>query len=379
VQPIYLDFNATTPVDSEAVEAMLPFLGEHFGNPSSAHAPGRICHEAVEDARGRVAALVGADREEIVFPSGGTESNNLAIRGIVEQPGNSPAGHLVISTIEHPAVEQPAAYLERVGYEVTRVGCDEHGVVDPDDVRRALRRQTRLVSIMHANNEIGSIQPIRAIADICHERGVLLHTDAAQSAGKIRTQAMELDADMISIAGHKLYAPKGVGALYVRRELSLQPILYGAGHESGLRPGTENVASIVALCVASVRALQSLDAMAEQMAEGRDHLESRLQEEIGNRLTIHGLGTPRLPNTLSVNFPDVIGADLLSRTPELYASTGSACHDDDTAMSATLKEIGRDAASARGTIRLSLGRHTTLSEVDRAADLLLGAWESLVD
>ncbi|MHB8972001.1 MAG: cysteine desulfurase family protein [Pirellulaceae bacterium] len=398
MRQIYMDFNATTPVAPSAAAAMLPFLTEYYGNPSSGHAMGRICHEAIEDARGQVAALVGADRDEIVFTSGGTESNNLALRGILMRDFPSADGHLVISAIEHPAIARPAEYLTRLGYAVTVVGCDRNALVDPDDVRKAIRSDTRLVSIMHANNEVGTLQRVRDIASVCHERGVLMHTDAAQSVGKIRTQVDELDVDLLSLAGHKLYAPKGIGVLFVRQSVDIEPVMHGAGHEKGLRPGTENVPHIVGLGVAALLAAKELENgpaedsgpdsggagsgesenQGERLAKLRDRLCDTLRQAIGKRLVVHGEQVARLPNTLSVNFPQVLGSELLARIPEICASTGAACHSNGTSISATLRAMGLGPAATRGTIRLSLGRPTTADDVDRAANLLIGAWESLV-
>lgn len=377
MRTIYLDYNATTPVAPSVQEAMLPFLAEHYGNPSSRHALGRACHEAVEDARGQVATLLGADREEIVFTSGGTESNNLALKGVMLLDAPSAGGHLVISALEHPAVVEPARFLERLGYEVTVVDCDRQGVVDPDAVEAALRPDTRLVSIMHANNEIGTLQPLAEICEVCRRNEVLVHTDAAQSVGKVRTMVDELGVDLLSIAGHKLYAPKGVGALYVRRGVALEPVLHGAGHESGLRAGTENVPYIVALGRAALLAFKSLDASAERLAMLRDRLFTRLAEGIGRGLTVNGHPEKRLPNTLSVNFPRVPGYELLSRIPELCASTGAACHAGEAGMSATLAAIGLSPERASGTVRLSVGWYTSEEEIERAASLLISAWEDL--
>lgn len=374
---IYLDYNATTPVAPSVFEAMAPFLKEHFGNPSSAYSLGHACREAIEDARGKVAVLLGADRDEIVFTSGGTESNNLAICGTVLQGVPGLAGHLVISAVEHPAVAEPAKYLERVGFDVTVVECDSRGVVSPAKVEAALRPDTRLVSIMHANNETGVIQPLREISDICREHRVLLHTDAAQTVGKIGTLVDELGVDLLSVAGHKLYAPKGIGALYVRRGVRLEPVLHGAGHEAGLRPGTENVAGIVGLGHACMLAFRSLEESARKLESLRDRLLSQLSEAIGSRLTVNGRKAPRLPNTLSVNFPGVAAVDMLARLPELCLSTGAACHSGTPGMSPTLAAMGLDPEDARGTVRVSVGWFTSEEEIDRAASLLIGAWESL--
>ena len=290
----------------------MPFLREHYGNPSSGHALGHACREAMEDARSKVATLLGADRDEIVFTSGGTESNNLAICGTMMQGVPGVAGHLIISAIEHPAVVEPARYLERLGFDLTIVPCDSRGVVSPAKVAAAIRPDTRLVSIMHANNETGVIQPLSEISEICREHNVLLHTDAAQTVGKIGTLVEELGVDLLSVAGHKLYAPKGIGALYVRRGVRLEPVLHGAGHEMGLRPGTENVPYIVGLGQACMLAFRSLEESARRLETLRDRLYTQLSQAIGGRLKVNGQQAARLPNTLSVNFPDVAAAEMIA-------------------------------------------------------------------
>ena len=377
MRQIYLDYNATTPIAPSVRDALLPFLSEHFGNPSSSHALGRACHEAIEDSRAETAAAIDADSDEIFFTSGGTESNNLALKGVLFRESVDSGAHLIISGIEHPAILQPAEFLQRQGYELTVVGCDSRGIVAPEAIQDALRPSTRLVSVMHANNEIGSVQPIREIAELCHAQDVLVHTDAAQSVGKLPVTVSELDVDLLSVAGHKLYAPKGVGALYVKRGIPLEPTLHGAGHEGGVRPGTENVPYIVGLGRAMTLATEDLNSRRERISQLRDRLEEQLRATLGERMSINGLGAERLPNTSSVNFPDVTGLDLLKRIPELCASTGSACHSGVTTLSATLEGIGLDPDTARGTVRLSLGWNTTQDEVDRATSLLLGAWEML--
>ncbi len=377
MRQIYLDYNATTPIAPSVQEAMLPFITEHFGNPSSNHALGRACHEAIQDARDRVAALLGADSDEIVFTGGGTESNNLALKGIMMSRAPVFGGHLVISALEHPAISEPARYLEKLGCRVSVVGCNRQGVVEPEAVAAVLKPDTKLVSIMHANNEIGTIQPLREISEICRARNILVHTDAAQSVGKIRTFVEELGVDLLTMAGHKFYGPKGVGALYVRQGVALQAQIHGAAHEGGLRPGTENTPYIVALGQACYLAAKALDDASDRMATLRDRLAAQLQTAIGDALTINGARAPRLPNTLSVNFPDVHGSELLARIPELAASTGSACHSSLSSLPATLAAIRLDPQQARGTVRLSLGWYTSEEDVDRAAELLIGAWESL--
>lgn len=375
MRSIYLDYNATTPIAPAVQEAMLPFLAEHYGNPSSTHALGRAAHEAVEDARSRVARWLGAQRDEIVFTSGGTESNNLALKGVAFAAREF-GGHLVISAVEHPAVVQPAKFLERLGWRLSVVGVNRHGLVDPAEVEAALRPDTRLVSVMHANNEIGVVQPIGKISEICRRHGVLLHTDAAQTAGKLATRVDDLGVDLLTVAGHKVYAPKGVGALYVRRGVTLEPVLHGAGHEAGLRAGTENVPYIVGLGRAASLAEQSLVEAADRLTALRDRLLDKLREAIGPSLSVNGEDAPRLPNTLSANFPGVVAGEMLRQIPELCASTGAACHSGSTHMSATLAAIGLEPEIARGTVRLSLGWYTDADQIDRAAQLLIAAWEN---
>lgn len=379
MQQIYLDYNATTPIAPSVQEAMLPFFCEHYGNPSSTHSLGRAAHAAIEDARGRVAALLGADRDEIVFTSGGTEANNLALQGMLLRDVPTRTGHLVTTDIEHPAIIEPAKHLQRLGIAVTFVKANSQGVVEPEAIEAALRPDTRLVSVMHANNETGVIQPIRQISEICHANHVLVHTDAAQTVGKIRTMVHELGVDMLSLAGHKIYAPKGVGALYVNRSVPLEPVIYGAGHENGLRPGTENTPYLVGLGQACSLVRKALDESGDRMAMLRDRLLARLRSEVGPRLGLNGHKAERLPNTLSVNFPGVVGAELLARIPELCASTGSACHSGMTKVSPTLAAMGVTPEIAQGTVRLSVGWYTSEEQIDRAAELLIGAWESLVD
>ncbi len=361
---------------------MLPYLGPaadasdgKFGNPSSSHLLGRAAAAAVVEARNRVARLLGARPEEIVFTSGGSEANNLALKGLAWRKA-APTGHLVISCIEHPAVVEPARFLERLGWRVTSLPTSRQGVVDPAAVAAALRPDTVLVSIMHANNEIGTIQPVGEIAAVCRQRGVLVHTDAAQSVGKIPVDVESLGVDLLSVAGHKLYAPKGIGALYVRSGVELEPLIHGAAHEGGRRAGTENVPYIVALGKACELAGQSLAEVPTRMARLRDRLYEQLCGGIG-RLSINGEGAARLPNTLSVNFPGVKGHELLALTPEVCASTGAACHSGASHLSATLRALGISAEQGQGAVRLSLGWYTTEEDIDQAAHMLVKAWNSL--
>jgi cysteine desulfurase len=367
---IYLDFNATTPLAADVAAAMQPFLEGGFGNPSSLHWAGVPARDAVESARCKVAGLLCCDATEVVFTSGGTEANNYAIKGLFYSHRRKAGhAHIVTSRIEHPAVLAPCRFLESLGAEVTLVPVDGQGLVDPDDVRRAIRPDTLLISIMHANNEVGTIQPIEEIAGIARERGVLCHTDAAQSAGKIPVDVEALGVDMLSVAGHKLYGPKGVGALYVREGVNLEPLLHGAAHEAQRRAGTENALAIVGLGAACELARRWGDDPVIQRL--RDLLWQRLQQHFGERVVLNGHADRRLPNTLSVSFPGQIGSELLARLPHVAASTGSACHAGSLHMSPVLQAIGVPEEVGLGTIRFSLGRTTTAHEIDSLVKALV--------
>jgi cysteine desulfurase len=371
---IYLDYNATTPLDPAVVDAMQPYLREHFGNPSSRHEYGRVAQEAVERSRAQVAELLGAEPDAVVFTSGGTEASNHAIKGVAfaALAKSAPADvHVVTSTIEHPATVEPCAFLERLGCRITRVPVDCEGLVDLDALARALREPTTLVTIMHANNEVGTIQPIAEIARLAHAHGALVHTDAAQSTGKIPVHVGELDVDLVSIAGHKVYAPKGVGALYIRPGLDLEPLIHGAGHERGRRAGTENVPYMVGLGTACDLARRSLPDAGDRLRALRDRLWAHLRRELGDAVVLNGHPTSRLPNTLNVNFVGHVGAELLDGIPEIAASTGSACHEGQVRLSPVLAAMGVSPAMGRGAVRLSVGRFTTTEEVDRAGELLV--------
>jgi len=372
--PIYLDHNATTPLLPEVVDAMLPYLREHFGNPSSEHEVGRRARTAVQESRQQVATLLGCSPDEIVFTSGGTEANNLAIRGVTEALADR--RHVVTSVIEHPATANPCRWLERHGCRVSWIGVDGSGRVHVDDVEAALTADTALVTIMHSNNETGVVQPIAHIARAARRVGALVHIDAAQSIGKIPVDVGALDVDLLSIAGHKLYAPKGVGALFVRRGTPLAPFVLGAGHERGIRPGTENVASIVGLGVACEAARRDMTEWTMRVRQLRDDLWNLLRERVPG-LALNGHVQERLPNTLNVRFPDVSGTTLLAAAPEIAASTGSACHDGQESASAVILAMGVPAAEAVGSVRLTLGRATTSDDVTQAADALVRAWHSV--
>ena len=374
--PIYLDCNATTPVATEVVAAMLPFLREHFGNPSSSHAYGDAPRKAIAKARAETARLIGAQAGEIIFTGSATEANNLAILGLARALGDA-RRHLVISAIEHPAVHEPARRLQAQGWSVTVVPVDAYGRIAPGDVAVALRPDTALVSIMHANNEVGTIQPIAEIAALVRSHGALMHTDAAQSAGKVALDVAALGVDLLTLAGHKFYAPKGVGALYVRTGTPIAALLTGAGQEHGLRPGTEAVAQIVALGAAARLARERLPDAHAHLRALRDRLHARLLQEIPG-LALNGHPEQRLPNTLNVSFPGVSGAALLRQVADrVAASTGSACHAHDAAPSGVLGAMGLSAQRAAGAVRLSVGLHTSNDEIDAAASALIEAWREL--
>jgi cysteine desulfurase len=369
---IYLDYNATTPVDPAVLDAMLPFLRGEFGNPSSAHGLGGRAHEAVEAARAEVAALIGATPDEIVFTSGGTEASNIAIRGGVRI--DTARGDVVTTTIEHPATEVCCAFLEGEAHKVTRVAAETDGVIDAVRVAAAIDNKTALVTIIHAQNEIGTIQPIAEIAAAARRHGALVHVDAAQSVGKIAVNVDELGADLLSIAGHKLYAPKGVGVLYIRRGIALPPLLLGAGQERGRRPGTENVPYIVGLGEACRIAGTMLEREAKRLSGLSGDLFAALKREIPDIILV---GDPkrRLPNTLNVLFPNASGRKVLEQCPRVMASTGSACHADSEEPSAILTALGIAHDKALGAVRLSLGRGTRQEDIPAAARALAEAWQ----
>jgi cysteine desulfurase len=370
---IYLDFNATTPLAPEVADAIRQALQEPFGNPSSAHWAGYPAREAVEKARTQISCFLGCEPQDVLFTSGGSESNNHALKGVYFANGK-PDAHIITTQVEHPAILNPCRFLERLGAAITYLPVDGLGRVDPDDVRRAITPHTILISVMHANNEVGTIQPIADISKIARERGILFHTDAAQSAGKICAHVGELGVDLLSIAGHKLYGPKGIGALYVRPGVRLEPMIHGAGHESGRRAGTENILLDVGLGVAC--ALAKTWVGMEPVCQLRDLFWSLLQEKFGNRVVLNGHPVERLPNTLSVSFVNKVGSDILVRVKGVAASTGSACHSGSVEMSPVLKAMRIPPEIGRGAIRFSLGRATTREEIEATVFLLTDAVSS---
>ncbi|WP_310451017.1 cysteine desulfurase family protein [Sulfuritalea sp.] len=373
--PIYLDYNATTPVAPEVSAAMRPWIEEQFGNPSSSHIYGQRARQAVARAREAVAALIGAQADEIVFTGSATEANNLALLGVARAMAPHKR-HLIVSAVEHPAVMQPALHLREQGWDLTVLAVDKFGRISLDELRAALRPDTALVSVMHANNEVGTLQPVAGIAALARANGSLVHTDAAQSAGKVTLDVAALGVDLLTLAGHKFYGPKGIGALYVRRGIAIKPILFGADQEHGLRPGTENVAQIVGAGETARLARVRLPHATQHLASLRDNLHRRLAEGVPG-LLLNGHPDQRLPNTLHVSFPGLSGRDLLAATPEVAASVGSACHSDADAVSGVLAAMGCSASRARGAVRLSVGFPTTGKDVDAAAACLVQAWRAV--
>lgn len=364
---IYLDYNASTPLDPRVAAAMRPFLEAGYGNPSSAHWAGTPARAAVEHARAQVAGLLGCAPDEVVFTSGGSEANNLALKGVFfarRERGD----HIITTAVEHPAILEPCRFLERLGARVTYLPVDRTGRINLDDVRKALTPRTILVSVMHANNEVGTIQPIAEIGRIARSRRVLLHTDAAQSTGKIPIDVDRLGVDLLSIAGHKLYAPKGVGALYVRRGVRLEPLVHGADHEGGRRAGTESALLLAGLgqACALARDLASL----EETRWLRDAFWAALRSHFGDRVVLNGHPEDRLPNTLNVSFVGRVGAEILARLDGVAASIGAACHADRIELSPVLAAMGVSPEVGMGAIRFSLGRGTTADEVHAVVDRL---------
>jgi len=368
---IYLDYNATTPVAPEVADAMKPFLGSAFGNPSSGYPLGQESKRALEAARTQVAGMLGAQSDEIIFTSGGTESNNMVMKSLAWTLRNK-GRHIITTQVEHPAIMNPAIFLMEQGYDVTFLAVDGYGMVDPQAVEEALRRDTILISVMYANNETGTIEPVKEIAAIAREHGVLVHTDAAQAIGKIPTTIEDLGVDLLTVAGHKAYAPKGVGALFVRKGVDLEPLLHGGGQERGLRSGTENVMHAVGLGIACELATRHCVEDMARMVRLRDRLQKTIMSGIPEAV-VNGHPQQRLPNTLNISFPGMVGEEILARIPSLCASTGAACHDRTVALSHVLAAMGVPKEVGMGTIRLSLGRPTGGEEVDEAAGWIVDA------
>ncbi|UCF65241.1 MAG: selenide, water dikinase SelD, partial [bacterium] len=368
METIYLDYNATTPIDKEVADEMIPYLYEYFGNPSSSHTFGIAAKKAVEKARKQVSNMLGCEIDEVIFTSGGTESNNYAIKGVAtayQKQGN----HIITSQIEHPAVLDVCQFLEKHGYQVTYLPVDNCGFVDPVSVEKAITSRTILVSIMHANNEVGTIESLKDITNIAHKQNVIVHSDCAQSLGKIPVNVMDLNVDLLSIAGHKLYAPKGIGALYIKNGIHLEKFIHGANHELNRRAGTENVLEIVGLGKACELISAHLNQYQSNMRNMRDYLETNIRR-IFPKAVIHGDPEKRLPNTSSVSFPGLEANTILAEMQSVAASAGAACHSDRIDISHVLEAMGIPKEIAMGTIRFSVGRYTSHDEIDRALEEL---------
>jgi len=367
MKPIYLDYNASTPIAPEVAAAMRGAMADGFGNPSSTHWAGAPARRIVETARAQVAGLLGCAAAEVVFTSGGSEANNFALKGVFFA-NRRPRRHFITTQVEHPAIVAPLRFLESLGAEVTWLPVDGSGRIDPDDLRKAIGADTILITVMHANNEVGTIQPIEDCAAIAREHGILFHTDAAQSIGKIPTRVDDLGADLLSIAGHKIYAPKGVGALYIRSGVRLEPLIHGAGHEGGRRAGTESAPLAAALGQACDLG-RDLSEM-ERVKALRDRFWLALRQRFGDDVVLNGHPDERLPNTLNVSFPGRVGAEILAALPGIAASTGSACHAGQVEISPVLKAMGVVPRIGLGAIRFSLGVGTTQEEIDMVVGAL---------
>ena len=364
---IYLDYNASTPIAPKVLDEMLPYLKDKFGNPSSTHPFGVACRAGIEQARERMAMLLGCEASEIIFTSGATESNNMVIKGIAKAAGKGK--HFITSRIEHPAVLEPCRHLERFGYQVTYLPVDQFGMVNPSNLEKAITADTALVTIMHSNNEVGTIQDIKELARIASSRGVLFHTDAAQSVGKVRVQVEDLGVDFLTVAGHKFYAPKGIGALYIKNGRKLLPLLHGAGHERGMRPGTENAAFIVGLGAAAVIAAPLLESEGQRQMKLGKRLFEGLQKA-GLKVHLNGHPEKKLPNTWNISFEGSDAVSIMEVLTGVAVSPGAACHGDLVEPSHVLSAMGIDPSLARGAIRFSLGRETTESEIDEVIEKL---------
>jgi cysteine desulfurase len=366
---IYLDHNATTPLDPSVVDAMLHVMKDEFGNPSSSYDLGRRAKELVEQARGEVALLLGCERHEVIFTSGGSESNNMVIKGIIDFT-KPQAFHIIVSAVEHPATLNPCIYLMELGANVTILPVDSFGRVSPDDVRKAIRPETGLISIMLANNETGTLEPIKEIAAVAMDYHVPFHTDAAQAVGKIPVNVKDLGVDLLSVAGHKLYGPKGVGALFMREGRGLTPLIHGGGQEWGKRSGTENTILVAGLGAACRVARERLREDAAATASMRDRLQALLFENMDG-LVLNGHPDQRLPNTLNFSVPKIEGAKILEGLPDVAASTGAACHDRTVKLSHVLAAMGVPPEVGMGALRFTVGRRNTMEQIERAAWMII--------
>ncbi len=374
MQPIYLDYNATTPIAKEVADAMKPYLYDYFGNPSSSHVYGQTCKKAVEKGRKQLASLLNCKTSELIFTSGGTESNNYALKGYAfanRKKGN----HIITTSIEHPAVSEVCKYLETEGFEVTYLPVDHTGRVQLSDIEVAIRPETILISVMYANNEVGTLQPISEISSLAKKHGIAVHSDCAQAVGKIPVDIQDLGVDLLTVAGHKLYGPKGIGALYIADGIELQKLMHGADHESNLRAGTENVLEIVGLGEAAEVCEKNLTASITHDTGLIKQLKQALS--VLDDVQFNGNDEFSLPNTLSASFKDIEANTLLSNLPQVAASAGAACHTDSISVSATLAAMNLEQAYAMGTVRFSVGKYSTGSEIDRAAKAIIEVVQQL--
>ena len=374
--PIYLDHNATTPVDPEAAARMTHVTEEEFGNPSSAYILGRRAKEAIETHRDKVASLMGAHGSEITFTSGGSESNNMVLKGIIDLK-DPKAFHIITSAVEHPAIINTARYLMELGVEVTILPVDGDGRVDPDDVKKAIAPHTALISIMLANNETGTLQPIREISAMAREKNIPFHTDAAQALGKIPVDVKDLGVDFLTVAGHKLYAPKGIGALYMKEGFHLTPLIHGGGQEGGRRAGTENTILSIGLGVACQVAEKRLHEDFPEMMAMRDRFQEILFGALEG-IVLNGHPRERLPNTLNISVPGVEGSRILDGLPSIMASTGAACHDRSIQLSHVLSAMGVAPEVGMGALRFSLGRSNTMDQIEEAAAMIVDRVEAVI-
>lgn len=374
---IYMDHSATSPVDKEVLEAMIPYFTDSFGNASTLYSLGREARIAMESARKKVASLIGANPEEIYFTSGGTESDNMAIKGTVNRLRNK-GNHVITSSIEHPAVDETCKYLEKNGFEVTYLPVGEEGIVKVSDLEAAIKDETILITIMHANNEIGTIQPIAEIGEVANKKSIYFHTDAVQTVGKIPVDVNDLKVDMLSISAHKLHGPKGIGALYIRKGFRLDPLLHGGGHERGIRPGTENVSGIVGLGKACELAENKLETNLLQVTELRDRLITNVLGEIQESY-LNGHPTKRLPNNANFRFTGIEGESMVLQLDSkgIATSTGSACSSKKLEPSHVLLAIGLKEVDAHGSLRISLGKENTKDDIDYAVKSIKEVVESL--
>lgn len=380
MKPIYLDYNATTPVLPEVADAMQPFMTQYFGNPSSSHIYGRETKKAIENARIQVASLLDCSVDEIVFTSGGTESNNYAIKGFAlanKEKGN----HIITSKIEHPAVSEVCEYLKKLGFEISYIGIDKNGIINLNELEDAIKPQTILITLMHANNEVGTIQPIQEISKIAARYGINVHSDGAQSVGKIKTSVKDMGVDLFSVAGHKLYAPKGIGALFIKTGTILEKMMHGANHEKNRRAGTENILEIVGFGKACEIAKRDLEKNREHLRKMHDRLVIGLQNRLKDRIEIrlNGHINQKLPNTASISFKNIEANKLLALIEnEVAASAGAACHSEGINLSATLTAMKIPVEIAMGTVRFSTGKMTTEKEIDRAVDVVVTEVKKLI-